>query len=838
MGKLHHNKPRQILFQRFSIQFLIGAILQILIVSQLSLAQEVNPDAYGYYKKGLTAKSLSEKIKNYQKAVEIDSSFKEALYYLGIAYYQKGIYAHAVQCLNRTVRPDSTFFKDARLYLRYAYTFLSHELTEKEKYDEALTAARQAIILDKNYAPAYTALGLVYHKQEALGNAVQAFERSVELNPNQELVWTKLGNLYLRAGDYPKAVQAYEKALLIDPKLKEAEVNIAVARKRNSPDSWLARYEDAKSAGRWRDGIEILTKAQTVYPNNLTIENKLREAIRERDYLTGLQALEQEDWALALEMFQKLPSDYQATAEKFAEARVGLSNELAILNTEDLQYSKGDSTDKIEEPTSPKIAKSIEALPDTSELTFSLAEVVSDSNENKTAQLTEASKNLEEEQLALPEQTEEPDTLIMAHTTKSIISSEQTNTPKDSKSGVEARKDSTIVWAGGILGGAFVIGFVLLIFHRRRSQVEKIKKTRASAAIDKTQVVESSGWDQTALSSRTDEFVKDNLASVTPVKFDPLDTSEALDEKGEQKKDLSSPSSKDESSELQETQTILGGIKQVKRIGRYILENEIGRGSMGQVYKAWDPKLDRTVVIKKVAFDFSGKSQEVKNLKDRLLREARAAGRLNHPNIVIIYDVDEEDEFSYIVMEYLPGQDLKFLLETQGKFELLRTIRIISQICNALDYAHQNEIVHRDIKPSNIIVAKDDKVKVADFGIATLPQFGTLTQTGNIIGTPFYMSPEQVEGRKVDGRSDIFSVGVLLYEMLTGRRPFDGDNISAVVYRIVHKLPSPASAECEGLPPSLDEIMSRALAKDPQERYSTAGELSKELEKLQRGTYQ
>jgi serine/threonine-protein kinase len=309
------------------------------------------------------------------------------------------------------------------------------------------------------------------------------------------------------------------------------------------------------------------------------------------------------------------------------------------------------------------------------------------------------------------------------------------------------------------------------------------------------------------------------------VKFDPIDTTEIL-------RDTENPQADAEIS-IRETQTILGGIKKIKRIGRYILEKEIGKGSMGLIYKAWDPKLDRTVVIKQVNFNFTSNTKEIGMLKDRLLREARAAGRLNHPNIVIIYDVDEEKDFSYIVMEYLQGNDLKLLLEKEVRLEPGRTVYIIRQICDALDYAHQMGIIHRDIKPSNIILTQNHTVKVADFGIAKIPNLGTLTQTGSIVGTPFYMSPEQLEGRKLDGRADIFSVGVILYEMLTGAHPFAGDSIPAVVYKIVHQQPKPPCSILEDLPKFLDDIVSRALAKDQQERYANAQELLADLEKVQ-----
>lgn len=250
------------------------------------------------------------------------------------------------------------------------------------------------------------------------------------------------------------------------------------------------------------------------------------------------------------------------------------------------------------------------------------------------------------------------------------------------------------------------------------------------------------------------------------------------------------------------------------------------------VFKAWDPKLDRTVVVKQVSFNVGRQSTGLAKLRDRLYREARAAGKLNHPNIIVIYDVEEEPEFSYIVMEYLEGRDLRDLLDQAGPIPLNRAVNIVRQICSALSFAHANGIIHRDIKPSNIMLSNDNRVKVADFGIAKLPQFGTLTNTGDIVGTPFYMSPEQIEGRRLGGSSDIFSTAVLFYEMLTGIRPFAGDNIPSVVYKIVHKVPKAPSRLKKTLPSQLDEVFALALAKEARNRYQTPDEFIADLEKV------
>ncbi len=270
--------------------------------------------------------------------------------------------------------------------------------------------------------------------------------------------------------------------------------------------------------------------------------------------------------------------------------------------------------------------------------------------------------------------------------------------------------------------------------------------------------------------------------------------------------------------------------KSAKRIGRYYITSEIGAGSMGMVYKAWDPLLERTVVIKKVVLTAFGPKPSL--MRDRLYREASAAGKLNHPNIVTIHDVGEEKEFSYIVMEYLRGQTLRELMDSTGPLGIERATAIVRQVCQALEFAHRHGIVHRDVKPANIIIVPPETVKVADFGIAQLPKRETLSHAGDVMGTPFYMSPEQIEGRRLDGRSDIFSTGVLLYEMVTGCRPFEGENVPEIVYKIVYQPLVKPTKRNPALPGFLDALIERALAKDADSRYQSALEFGHMLDEM------
>ncbi|MBL0167926.1 MAG: serine/threonine protein kinase [Propionivibrio sp.] len=268
------------------------------------------------------------------------------------------------------------------------------------------------------------------------------------------------------------------------------------------------------------------------------------------------------------------------------------------------------------------------------------------------------------------------------------------------------------------------------------------------------------------------------------------------------------------------------------QLGRYEITATLGRGAMGVVYKAHDPLIERIVAIKTVAF--AGISEtEAEEFEQRFFREAKSAGRLNHPNIVTIHDVGRSNGLAYIAMEFLSGQSLRALLNSGAPLTFERIIEIVSAIADGLAFAHAQGIVHRDIKPANIMVLENGVVKITDFGIAQLPG-GSLTMTGTVLGSPKYMAPEQVAGQKADGRADIFSLGTVLYEMLTGQPPFSCDNLHATIYQVVIKTPPPPSSCCPGLPADFDAIVARAMAKDRSDRYQDASEMAADLRRMLR----
>lgn len=270
----------------------------------------------------------------------------------------------------------------------------------------------------------------------------------------------------------------------------------------------------------------------------------------------------------------------------------------------------------------------------------------------------------------------------------------------------------------------------------------------------------------------------------------------------------------------------------IEQLGRFKITGTLGQGAMGTVYRAHDPLIERTVAIKTVACAGLSKD-ETDAFEQRFYREAKSAGRLNHPNIVTIHDVGRNESLAFIAMEYLDGQSLRELLDSGVVLPPERCVEMAADVADGLAFAHANGVVHRDIKPANIMVLANGSVKISDFGVALIPS-GSMTVEGTAFGSPKYMSPEQVTGQKVDGRSDIFSLGAVLYEMLTGRPPFDGEELTAVLYQVLHAAPPLPSSFNPELPRVLDRLIAKSMAKDPDKRYQSAMDLATDLRKCRR----
>jgi serine/threonine-protein kinase len=280
--------------------------------------------------------------------------------------------------------------------------------------------------------------------------------------------------------------------------------------------------------------------------------------------------------------------------------------------------------------------------------------------------------------------------------------------------------------------------------------------------------------------------------------------------------------------------TLVLGNEQVEKpmLGRYQVEKELGKGAMGVVYLGKDPKIGRMVAIKTMALSQEFEPGELEDVKSRFFREAETAGRLSHPNIVAIYDAGEEHDLAYIAMEFIKGYDLARHVKKDALMDQKEVIKLVADAADALDYAHQQGIVHRDIKPANLMWLTDQKrIKVTDFGIARITD-SSKTKTGMVLGTPSYMSPEQLAGKRVDGRSDLFSLGVTLYQLLTGSLPFQADSMATLMFKIANEPHVPPRSVRVDLPAAIDAIIERALQKNPDTRYAAGREFAQDLRKL------
>ena len=269
-------------------------------------------------------------------------------------------------------------------------------------------------------------------------------------------------------------------------------------------------------------------------------------------------------------------------------------------------------------------------------------------------------------------------------------------------------------------------------------------------------------------------------------------------------------------------------------LGRYTIERELGKGSMGAVYLGNDPKISRTVAIKTMALSQEFEEDKLAEVRERFFREAKTAGRLTHPNIVTIYDAGEEHDLAYIAMEFLKGEDLTRYIKRNALLPVTQVLTIIRRAADGIDYAHRNNVVHRDIKPANIMWDQDtDTLKITDFGIARITDLSK-TKTGTILGTPAYMSPEQLSGKKVTGQSDIFSLGILLFQMVTGKLPFEADSMAAVMYKIAndpHPVPQSINRK---IPKCVTVVINRAMEKDINKRYKHGKDMASDIGKCLR----
>src|SRR5438105_2502194 len=277
---------------------------------------------------------------------------------------------------------------------------------------------------------------------------------------------------------------------------------------------------------------------------------------------------------------------------------------------------------------------------------------------------------------------------------------------------------------------------------------------------------------------------------------------------------------------------------ELRTLGRYNIERTLGKGAMGVVYEGLDPRLGRRVAIKTILKSHLDEDT-AKDYSMRFVREAQAVARLNHPNIVQVYDFGEEGDIAYLVMEFIKGKELKNFFDANERFDLKEVVRIMGELCEALDFAHNAGIIHRDIKPANVMLDGQGRTKLTDFGVARVQDSDKTaverTQAGTIVGTPAYMSPEQVTAGNIDKRSDVFSAGIILYQFLTGEKPFNGSGAWTIVKKILHEDPPPPSSLNKAVTPPFDTVVYKALAKNPEQRYQSARELAAALKRVLEG---
>jgi len=263
-----------------------------------------------------------------------------------------------------------------------------------------------------------------------------------------------------------------------------------------------------------------------------------------------------------------------------------------------------------------------------------------------------------------------------------------------------------------------------------------------------------------------------------------------------------------------------------QRLGRYVIERRVGRGAMGAVYLAKDPRINRAVALKAIPIEKEFEDEELKEARLRFYREAESAGRLAHPNIITVFDAGEDKGLAYIAMEFVPGIPLKKFTDPKKLLAPKRALELCAATAEALDYAHSQGVIHRDIKPANLMYnPKEGSLKITDFGVARMTDNNS-TKTGIVLGTPMYMSPEQLNAEDLTGHSDLFSLGVTLYELLAGEVPFQATNIAVLMTKITTEDPAPISKRRAGIPPTVDSVLAKALAKSPQDRFSCGSEMA------------
>ncbi|KAA3619905.1 MAG: tetratricopeptide repeat protein [Calditrichaeota bacterium] len=787
-----------------------------------------------------------------------------ARYALGVAYYS--IKEFQLVIPNFTiVLASGQQIENVNIseYLAVAH----HEVAKKhivaKRHKEAIPHLKAAIKLVPSNSSFYTNLGICYYNTGDYNLAKSVTQRAIKLaenSPNdQGRGYYYLGHIYNALGDFEVALNSYKRATELNPKLSNAQKYIQRIEMEQEIARLFAKASMFIETGNAADAIALLQQVIEYDPNHLEAKRLMNDAyahIRTSEIAASKAQpparKPEEKKAIVVRniprnnpVVKKTPTPEELRAEQLDGRRL---EAISFFNKKDFQQAKVLFGKLLKEDPRDKISKNYLARLDSIQI------------ENKPKLLASKTNDIIIDNPAV----RSPDSAARADASKQDV--------QHPRRGNEIENPDTGFDRTSFLpfffGGAFflLIGIAAFYYFNQKKEKPKFTITEEEMRAFESRIDQSGIYDEQkvgAVASKKKAAEDDpsvHAASTHEQAIVDVVEKPDADEKSAQEEDpnvfTTSFSAQDEEdflklvndeksrpvdfqheetggsdNESDHTQTLEMSQFQVKKIGRYVVEKEIGRGAAGRVYKAWDPKLDRTVVIKTVSYSLTATAEEIKRLKARVYREARAAAKLSHPNIVIVYDVEDESSFSYIVMEYIQGTDLSMMLDKRQEIDRELAVKLVLQTCKALQFAHSSGVIHRDIKPSNIMIVEKNTVKVTDFGIAKITNNLTLTQTGRVVGTPSYMAPEQIEGKEVDGRADVFSLGIVLYELLTGQRPFTGDTLASLAYKLVHIDPPPPSRINEKLPKVFDEIISKSICKDPNDRFQSADEFYSALVK-------
>lgn len=844
----------------------------------LAQSKDETKAAHALYEKAMNKKDAADRFKLLQEGVVRYPFAAELHYGLGREYHQRARLDSALAHFERVQILDATLARktDLDTFLPQAYAAMATQALRQGKLSEAVQAAQNALRHEPGNVPALNVATLAFYQLKQFGRAIAHGEQLLKLQPSAQN-YNNLAAAYEAQGELSAALQNYRQGLVLDPTLLETQKNLERVRARIEQLNTVQKDAPKKAPEKPSSSVRIrleqkpktATPAKAVVPLKSPIPKlpASAKAPLPKYPLTKFKVgpPRTHTFALKLQAPPRLPTPAKEWNTVRATERSGLATTIWVLAFLALVVIIWRSTKRkkrhallgiiprflAKRKTAHK-SRAAQSLPakQTAELNADdvrmLRRAVAEEppllvTKTLSAEVS-SSPNLQPFPILAPERARaalpaaatpqsaspqiglQTEMLFAEMIAAAPEAFESTNIsvamPRNDDATGNGKSNGTLmpsnsvesVQAHGVLdhGAASAVDYTLPI-----DDEATLSQANGTEAVAQTPLLASSP----AMA----------LIAQRPVTASPEIQTPRLEARAVHIVENRTPTESHATPASATLQTTTRAMEvsalTVQRIGRYIIEKELAQGTTGKIYKTWDPKLDRVVVLKTVQYGISTSAAEIAALKDRIYREARAIAKLSHPNIVIVYDVDDQPDFSYLVMEYLEGHDLKQVLEREHHLDCGRALEIVAQVCSAMEYAHRAGVFHRDVKPSNIMLLEQDEVKVMDFGIAKISNYLSLTQTGRVLGTPSYMAPEQIEGQATDGRADLFSLGIVLYELLVGRRPFIADSLAALAYKIVHKAHMPPSLENVELPLELDEVLNRALAKRPDERYQNATEL-------------